>query len=48
MLYRIEHGDIRLKKNKHKIQLRFEAEMDRLEYLIFNNRIYGAYTDKDE
>ena len=42
-LNRIENGDIRNKKNKHRPQLRFEAEMDRIEYIVFKNKVYGAY-----
>ena len=42
-LNRIEYGDMRIKKNKHKPSIRFEAEMDRVEYIIFKNKVYGAY-----
>jgi len=46
ILYRIEHGDIRLKKNKHKPIIRYEAEMDRIEYLIFRNKVYSDFKDE--
>ena len=42
-LMRLEHGDKRLKKNKHRPKLRFEAEMDRIEYIVFKNKVYGAF-----
>ena len=43
ILHRLEYGDVRYKKNRQRIELRFEASMDRIEYIIFKNKVYGAY-----
>ena len=42
-LYRIEYGDHRIKKHKHRTKLRLEADMDRIEYMIFRNKEYGDF-----
>ena len=46
MLYRIEHGDARLKKNQHKIVIVFESEMTGTGLARWNNCIYGAFDDE--
>ena len=43
ILHRLEHGDVRYKKNRNRLPIRFEAEMDRVEYIIFKNKVYGAF-----
>ena len=37
-LNRVENG-----RKKNKVELRYEASMERTEYRIYKNKVYGAY-----
>lgn len=42
---RITNGDMRLKKNQHRIEPIYEHQMGRTEHNNFTNMIYGAGVD---
>ncbi len=45
-LSRIENGDMRLKKNQHRIEPMYEHQMGRTEHNNYTNMVYGAGVDE--